>query len=82
MYHLRIRELELEHDLIAARRRAGLCLPSSPAWDAAMAMVDDLERQLWVVERMRGCPAPVTSTPGSWAPQPHGEPAGLLSPGS
>jgi hypothetical protein len=23
-----------------------------------MAMVDDLERQLWMVERMRGRPAP------------------------
>jgi hypothetical protein len=33
--------------LAAARRRARDLSPYSPAWDAAMADVDDLEEQLW-----------------------------------
>ena len=33
--------------LAAAHRRARDLSPYSPAWDAAMAGVDDLEEQLW-----------------------------------
>lgn len=36
----------IESDLAAARRRAEGDMPGSPAWDAAMDWVDDLERAL------------------------------------
>jgi hypothetical protein len=36
----------LEYDLATARRRAEGDTPGSPAWDAAMDWVDDLERAL------------------------------------
>ncbi len=40
--------LDETRDLLsAARRRANDLSPYSPAWDAAMAGVEDLERQLW-----------------------------------
>jgi hypothetical protein len=38
--------LALESDLAIARRRAEGDTPGSPAWDAAMDWVDDLERAL------------------------------------
>lgn len=37
----------LQRDLSAARLRAGNLRPFSRAWDAAMARVEDLERDLW-----------------------------------
>ena len=37
----------VQSDLTAARRRAADDLPFSPAWDAAMGRVEDLERELW-----------------------------------
>jgi hypothetical protein len=37
----------LREHLTAARLRAGELQPFSPAWDAAMTRVEDLERQLW-----------------------------------
>ncbi|MEX1170497.1 MAG: hypothetical protein WEE50_10185 [Chloroflexota bacterium] len=43
-------------DLAVARRRAWALMPYSPAWDAAMAMVEDLERLLWQLEH----PAPAS----------------------
>ena len=36
----------IEADLCVARRRAWALTPYSPAWDAAMAMVEDLERAM------------------------------------
>jgi hypothetical protein len=36
----------IESDLATARRRAEGDTPGSPAWDAAMEWVDDLERAL------------------------------------
>ena len=36
----------LEAQLASARERAASLQPYSPAWDAAMAGVDDLEREL------------------------------------
>ena len=44
-------------DLLAARRRATDYLPFSPAWDAAVARVEDLERFLWLVDRASTEPA-------------------------
>ena len=35
------------NDLAVARRRAWALTPYSPSWDAAMAIVEDLERALW-----------------------------------
>jgi hypothetical protein len=41
-------QIELTRELLsAARRRAHVLNPYSPAWEAAMAGVEDLERQLW-----------------------------------
>jgi hypothetical protein len=37
----------IEVDLVRARRRAQAYTPFSPAWDAAMNRVEDLERELW-----------------------------------
>jgi hypothetical protein len=37
-----------------ARTRAAGCAPGSPSWAAAIESVEDLERQLWVLERMIG----------------------------
>lgn len=37
----------IETDLAVARRRARALAPFSPAWDAAMTLVEDLERDLW-----------------------------------
>jgi hypothetical protein len=39
-----------EIDLAEARRRAQGDAPFSPAWDADMARVEDLERALWRIE--------------------------------
>ena len=39
--------MSIEADLHLARRRASALMPYSPAWDAAMAIVEDLERALW-----------------------------------
>jgi len=46
------------NDLAVARRRAWALTPYSPAWDAAMSMVEDLERALWQLDH----PAPATET--------------------
>lgn len=45
-----------EIDLAAARRRAQLDAPFSPAWDADMARVEDLERVLWGIEHADASP--------------------------
>ena len=38
-----LERMTLEFDLMAWRRRADALMPSSPSWDAAMAMVHELE---------------------------------------
>jgi hypothetical protein len=53
----------LERDLLIARTRAADCALGSPSWAAAIESVEDLERQLWVLERMIGQPVPVPGTP-------------------
>ncbi len=40
----------IESDLVAARRRARDLMPFSPAWDAAIALTEDLERAMWRLE--------------------------------
>ncbi len=39
--------INIEADLDVARQRAWTLTPFCPAWDAAMAIVEDLERALW-----------------------------------
>ena len=46
MYQRRIDRLSLDLDLMIARRRADACSPGSPSWDAAMALVQELEDEL------------------------------------
>jgi hypothetical protein len=46
MSQLLVDRLAIESDLATARRRAEGDTPGSPAWDAAMEWVDDLERAL------------------------------------
>lgn len=46
MSQLVIDRISIESDLANARRRAEGDTPGSPAWDAAMEWVDDLERAL------------------------------------
>jgi hypothetical protein len=38
---------ELERQVTTARRRVTAETPFSPAWDAAMAALEDAERQVW-----------------------------------
>ena len=45
-----VERAEVVMNLAVARRRAYALAPFSPAWDAAMAIVEDLERVLWRVD--------------------------------
>lgn len=58
------RRLNLELELFSARRRADQYLPYTPAWDAAIAEVEDLERAIWRVDHG---PAEATDGGGWWA---------------
>jgi hypothetical protein len=40
-------------DLAVARRRVWALTPYSPSWDAAMSIVEDLERALWQLDHPR-----------------------------
>jgi len=43
--------LNLELELFSARRRADEYRPFTPAWDAAITEVEDLERCLWGLDQ-------------------------------
>jgi hypothetical protein len=45
------KRLNLELELFSARRRADEYRPFSPAWDVAMAEVEELERALWRIDQ-------------------------------
>jgi hypothetical protein len=47
MWSPTVDRMELEREVGAARVRALALVPFSPAWDAAMTLVEDLERELW-----------------------------------
>lgn len=51
MHRLRLQRLSVHADLLVARRRVTAYVPYSPAWDAAMARVEDLEREAWRLEQ-------------------------------
>ena len=42
----------LEREVSAARQRALVLVPFSPSWDAAMSLVEELERALWRHDRI------------------------------
>ena len=46
--------LNLELELFSARRRADEYRPFTPAWDAAISDVEDLERCLWGLDQAAG----------------------------
>jgi hypothetical protein len=50
MAPMRVDQHRLEAELSAARLRALALVPFSPAWDAAMGAIEDLERVLWRLE--------------------------------
>jgi len=45
--------VRLEREVSAARLRALALVPFSPAWDAAMDRVEELERTLWRLDPVR-----------------------------
>jgi hypothetical protein len=49
--------LNLELELFNARRRADEYRPYTPAWDAAIGEVEDLERALWRLDHSLAEPA-------------------------
>ena len=46
--------VRLEREVTTARRRALELVPFSPSWDAAMGLVEDLQRALWLLDSMSG----------------------------
>ncbi len=46
MYRPNQERMDVEFKLLIAQRRADQCSPSSPSWDAAMGLVDDLESEI------------------------------------
>ena len=50
MWSAMVERADIVMSLAVARRRAWALTPYSPAWDAAMAIVEDLERVLWRVD--------------------------------
>jgi hypothetical protein len=63
--------MNIELDLVKARRRADECMPFSPSWAGAIEMVEDLERQLWVLDRMIGQAGPLDDVPRERAVEPY-----------
>ncbi len=61
------RHMAVEFDLRAARRRAAEYLPFSPAWDAAVARVEDLEREVSRLEYVTTEPSLSGRTMPRWA---------------
>jgi hypothetical protein len=57
MPHLKLDRVSADYALLLAKRRAAAHAPFSPAWDAAMRVVEDCEReayrldQLWLARR-------------------------------
>jgi hypothetical protein len=56
MWFAMVERADIVLNLAAARRRAWALTPYSPAWDAAMAIVEDLERVLWRVDHPDNAP--------------------------
>ena len=45
MPHLKLDRMSADYALLLAKRRADKRVPFSPSWDAAMGVVEDLERE-------------------------------------
>jgi hypothetical protein len=45
MTNLNLERMSVDHALMVARRRADARIPFSPSWDAAIGLVEDLERE-------------------------------------
>ena len=58
----------VEEALMLARRRAEGCSPGGPSWDAAMGLVDDLERAMLQFEDTPE-PAQISQWIGSSSPR-------------
>lgn len=71
MTRLNLQHANTERELLKARRRADECLPFSPSWAGAIEMVEDLERQLSLLERMIGQAGPLARTPRERAVEPY-----------
>jgi hypothetical protein len=52
MWPQTVDRVRLEREVSAARLRALALVPFSPSWDAAMDVVEELERALWRLEPM------------------------------
>jgi hypothetical protein len=52
MYRIKLLRMNVDVDLLIARRRMAEYAPYSPAWDAAMARVEDLEREAWHLDEL------------------------------
>jgi hypothetical protein len=48
---LRVQQLKLKLDLVKARSRADACPHASPSWAAQIEQVEDLERQIQVLDQ-------------------------------
>ena len=50
MWQQLVDRIAIESDLTTAWRRARELTPFSPAWDAAMGGIEELERELWLLD--------------------------------
>jgi hypothetical protein len=52
MRNFNLERMSVDHALMVARRRAEARVPFSPAWDAAMGLVEDLEREAFQLDAL------------------------------
>ena len=61
MFRPDLERMSVEYQLLLAQRRANAATPYSPAWDAAMADVEEWAREAWrldqIAERLHERPA-------------------------
>jgi hypothetical protein len=60
MYRPNLERLDVAFKLLIAQQRADECSPSSPSWDAAMGLVDDLEAEIRVLDASADPRTPVS----------------------
>jgi hypothetical protein len=52
MVNLKLDRMSADYALLLARRRAAAHAPFSPAWDAAMNVVEDCEREAYRLDQL------------------------------